>query len=193
MGVARHWEQRRISAVGDLEDETAICQPAGVVVAQNDESTFSAVGAVGLSRRKESRRRHRDARRQRAPGELTREAAPTAVRERREISWLGLAGGLAGAALLGQAAAFNLVSSDGTLLTAVALAVLASVYLPAVWASVVATLHRRRVQRGVLAVTLVFVVVGVVFVDASFATLLLLPSTLLAIASGLIWQGRGGR
>jgi hypothetical protein len=41
----------------------------------------------------------------------------------------------------------------------------------------------------VLAITLIIVVIGVLLVDVAFATLLMAPSTLLAIAGGLIFQG----
>jgi hypothetical protein len=148
--------------------------------------------ALRVSRRKETRRRHRDERKLRAPDEalpdVTRTATPRAAA--RDISWQGLLGGLLGVMLLGQAAVFNLTSDDGTTAAAVALAAMACAYLPAIWASLVTTPYRQRVQRGVLAVTLTFVVLGVLFVDAAFATLLLIPSTLLAIASGLVFQRR---
>jgi drug/metabolite transporter (DMT)-like permease len=146
-----------------------------------------------VSRRKQSRRRHREERKLRAPDE----ALPDPPRPRaqqaaaRDISWLGVFGGLLGVTLLGQAAVFNLTSDDGTTAAAAALAAMACTYLPAIWASVVSTSYRQRVQRGVIAVTLAFVVLGVLFVDPAFATLLLIPSTLLAIAGGLVFQGRG--
>jgi hypothetical protein len=94
-----------------------------------------------------------------------------------------------GLALLGQAAVYNFVSDDGEVVAGVTLAVMASAYLPAVWVSVVPVPQRQAVLRGVLAVTLVFVVVGVVFLDAAIALLLIVPSTLLAIAAGLVFQG----
>ena len=146
-----------------------------------------------MTRRREARRRHREERKRRLPEE--RQAAkapgPTArLASERNISWMGLAGGVLGALLLAQAAVYNLISDDGTTFAAATLAVLASAYLPAVWASVVDTPRRQAVLRGVLAVTLVFVVAGVLFVDAAFATLLIVPSTLLAIAAGLVFQGR---
>jgi len=103
---------------------------------------------------------------------------------------MGLAGGVLGATLLAQAAVFNLISDDGTTFAAATLGLLAAAYLPAVWASVVDTPRRQVVLRWVLAVTLVFVVAGVLFIDAAFATLLIAPSTLLAIAAGLVFQGR---
>jgi len=146
-----------------------------------------------VTRRKQTRRRHREERKLRAPDEaapdITRTATPQAAAL--DISWLGVFGGLLGVTLLGQAAVFNLTSDDGTTTAAGALAAMACTYLPAIWASSVATPQRQRMQRVVLAVTLAFVVLGVLFVDPAFATLLLIPSTLLAIASGLVFQGRG--
>jgi len=45
------------------------------------------------------------------------------------------------------------------------------------------------VLRWVLGVTLVVVVIGVVLIAPELALLMLVPSTLLAIAAGLVWQG----
>ncbi len=69
------------------------------------------------------------------------------------------------------------------------LGVLGSAYLPAVWVSWRASPSRRRVLRWVLGVTLVVVVIGVVLIAPELALLMLVPSTLLAIAAGLVWQG----
>ena len=77
---------------------------------------------------------------------------------------------------------------DASRLVAIPLLAMAAVYIPAVWVSLFPSPRRQPVQRWVLSITLAMVVVGV-FVDAAFATLLLIPSTLLAIAAGLVFQG----
>ena len=106
------------------------------------------------------------------------------------MSWTGLLGGLLGFAFLAQSALFNVVSADDPSVgAAVILSLMALAYLPAVWVSLLPSPNRQRVLRGVLVVTLLFVVLGVLFVSVAFATLLLVPSTLLAIAAGLVWQG----
>jgi hypothetical protein len=113
---------------------------------------------------------------------------------RRDISWTGLLGGLLGAFLLWQAALFVLINPQGaSRLAAIPLFAIGSLYLPAIWVSITPTGRRQAVLRWVLAVTLIFVLIGVLFLDPAFATLLLLPSTLLAIAAGLIFQGPTGR
>ena len=145
-----------------------------------------------MTRRRDARRRHRDERKHRPAEEPAASVAakPAAPKPGRSISWMGLAGGVLGVALLMQAAVFNLISDDGTTFAAGTLGLLAAAYLPAVWASLVDTPRRQLILRWVLAVTLVFVIAGVLFIDAAFATLLIAPSTLLAIAAGLVFQGR---
>jgi len=147
-----------------------------------------------MARRRESRRRHRETRRARADaGEPPADLAPPAPslrRAPRDISWTGLIGASLGALFLAQAAVYILIHpGEGSRWLALALFAAAALYLPAVWASVFATAIRQRVQKAVLAVTLALVVAGVLLVDAAFATLLLIPSTLLAIAGGLVFQG----
>ncbi len=144
-------------------------------------------GGMPKQRQARRRRRHR-------PADLPPGAAPVPppaeARRPRDISWTGLAGGALGVLLLGQAAVYVLVSpGDSSRWAALPLFLAAALYLPAIWASVAQTAGRQRVQRGVLAVTLVVVVIGLLFTGPGFAALLLVPSTLLAIASGLIFQG----
>lgn len=107
---------------------------------------------------------------------------------------MGLLGGVLGAFLLWQAALFVLINpEEGSRLAAIPLFAIGSLYLPAIWVSITPAARRQTVLRWVLSVTLVFVLIGVLFVDPAFATVLLLPSTLLAIAAGLIFQGPTGR
>ena len=68
--------------------------------------------------------------------------------------------------------------------------VMAFVYLGAVWASVAGVQNRRRILRNILAVTLVMLVLASILTsNPGFALLLLIPSSLLAIAAGVIFQG----
>ncbi len=144
-----------------------------------------------MSRRRESRRRQRATRRQRDPGEGPAVAeAPALPSTPRDISWTGLFGGLLGVAALVQAPIYSLVSSQGSLLGASVLALFGLIYLPAIWVSLVNTANRQRVLKWVLVATLVLVALGMLFVGPGFATLMLAPSTLLAIASGVVFQGR---
>ncbi len=67
---------------------------------------------------------------------------------------------------------------------------IAAVYLIAVWASVAPLKNRKRVLRNILSVTLVLLVTATVLTgDPGLAVLLLIPSSLLAIAAGVIFQG----
>jgi len=104
------------------------------------------------------------------------------------ISWLGLAGGLAGALPLSALAVEVLVDPPeaGRWLAAVPLA-MSAVYLPAVWAALTPTPRRRAVQRGVVAASIAMVLVGLPFFGAPFAVVLLPATSLLAIASGLVF------
>ncbi len=103
---------------------------------------------------------------------------------------MGLIGGGLAVLLLGQSAVFALVSpGDASRLVAIPLAAMAAVYVPAVWVSARATPRRQTILRRVVAVSLVLIVLGVFLFGPVFATLLLIPSTLLAIAAGLVFQG----
>jgi uncharacterized membrane protein YdjX (TVP38/TMEM64 family) len=65
---------------------------------------------------------------------------------------------------------------------------IAIVYLPAVWASLAPIPDRRPVFRRVLMISLILMVLATVLIHPFFAIVLLIPSTLLAIAAGLIFQ-----
>jgi hypothetical protein len=143
-------------------------------------------------------RRHRAERRERdttaAPAPVSAPATPpTPARGPwyRDVSWTGLIGGISGALALGQAAVYIVVvnSEDVSTLWAIPIFAAAAVYLPAAWVSVRPNPNRRTVYRTVLAVTLVFMVVGAIVFDPAFFGLLLIPSSLLAIASGLLFRG----
>jgi hypothetical protein len=115
----------------------------------------------------------------------------------RDISWTGLIGGLTGAIPLG-ARGVEILVSPGSLsrFWAVPVFALAGVYVPAAWASVARVENRKRFLRNILSLTLVLlVIVTVATGDPALALLLLIPSSLLAIASGVIFQGpqRPGR
>jgi hypothetical protein len=147
-----------------------------------------------MTRRRAARRRHRAERREREPGETP--PAPAAQSRQaggpwyRDISWTGLIGGVTGVLALGQAAVYIIVvnSEDVSTLWAIPIFAAAAVYLPAAWVSVRPNPNRRTVYRTVLAVTLVFMVVGAIVFDPAFFGLLLVPSSLLAIAAGLLFN-----
>ena len=147
--------------------------------------------AVGMPKQKQARRRRRERAARGQPGAAV---APERPRLLRDVSWTGLIGGVMGLLFLGQAAVYILVSpGDNSRWLAAPLLAMSAIYLPAIWASAVQTPRRRQVLRAVIVVTLVIVVAGVVFVGPAFATLLMVPSTLLAIAAGLVFQGGSRR
>jgi len=109
----------------------------------------------------------------------------------RDISWTGLIGGLLGFLFPSQSAVYTIVwPGDASRLSAIPLFLVALIYVPAVWVSLFRSPRRQRVLRTVLVVSLPLVVLGIVFFGPAFATLLLVPSTLLAVAAGLVFQGR---
>jgi hypothetical protein len=146
-----------------------------------------------MTRRRQTRRRHREARRERDPAAATRAVSqPPAANQPwyKDISWTGLIGGVTGALALGQAGVFILVvnSEDVSTLWAIPIFAAAAVYLPAAWVSLRPNPKRRVVYRTVLGITLVFMVVGAVAFDPAFFGLLLIPSSLLAIAAGMLFS-----
>ena len=145
-----------------------------------------------MTRRREARRRHRSERRDRVPGATasaprTPSASP---KPPRDISYTGLLGGLTGAIPVGARSADILVSGDVSRFWALPLFAIAAVYLPAVYVSVRPFENRRKVLRNVLTVSLVAMVLGAVFISVQLAGLLLIPSSLLAIAAGMLFQRR---
>ena len=113
------------------------------------------------------------------------------VRPQRDISWTGLIGGVTGALPLGARGVEVLVDpKDLSRYWAILLFAVAAVYLAAVWASVAPLPNRKRVLRNILSVTLVLLVTATLLTgDPGLAVLLMIPSSLLAIASGVIFQG----
>jgi len=146
-----------------------------------------------MSRRQQSRRRHRAERRDRDPAAVppVPAAPPEAPRPwLADVSYTGLLGGVTGVLALGQAAVYILVENaqDVSTLWAIPIFAAAAVYLPAIWVSLRQNPRRRAVYRTILAVTLVFMVVGAIFLDLAFFGLLLIPSSLLAVAAGMLFQ-----
>ncbi len=118
-------------------------------------------------------------------------AEPVPPRRPRNISWAGVAGGVAGALPLGARGVEILVDPrDVSRLLAIPLFIVAAVYVPAIWVSVARIENRKRVLRNVLAVTLLLLVIATILTrDPGLAVLLLIPSSLLAIAAGVIFEG----
>ncbi len=145
-----------------------------------------------MSRRRETRRRRRN-RADERPSATAIEPEP--ARQPRDISLTGLIGGLSGTVPLGAFAVELLIDPAGeSRWWALPFFLMALVYLPAVWASVAPVQNRRRILRNTLSLTLVLLVlVSLLTQNPSFALLLLIPSSLLAIASGVIFQGPRAR
>jgi hypothetical protein len=102
------------------------------------------------------------------------------------ISWTGLVGGLMGAAPLVAFAILVLADPpDVGRRFAVVPALMAAVYLPALWASVARTGRRQRILRGSVWVSLVLAFGG------GFIFGLALPMAL-APATALLWLASGG-
>jgi hypothetical protein len=143
-----------------------------------------------MTRRRESRRRHRAERRERDPAATATMPPPSAAAPKppRDVSWTGLAGGITGALPLAARSVDILVNGDVSRFWAIPLLVIGLVYAPAIWVSVRPVANRRRVLRNVLVVSLVAMVLGAVFISVQLATLLLIPSSLLAIAAGLLFD-----
>ena len=104
----------------------------------------------------------------------------------RRVSWTGLAGGLLGFAPLAAIAAGVLAEPPeiGRAFAAVP-ALMAAVYLPPVWASVVRTERRQRILRGSVFVSVVLAFGGS-FIFGLFALMVLAPATV------LLWLASGG-
>jgi hypothetical protein len=149
-----------------------------------------------MTRRRQSRRRHRAERRERDPvaPSPTPAVAPSPRHDTAswftDVSYTGLLGGVTGVLALGQSAVYLIVVNpdDVSPLRAIPVFAAAAVYLPAVWVSVRPTPNRRKVLRAVLAVTLVLMVLGAVLSDPAYFGLLLIPSSLLAIAAGMLFN-----
>lgn len=102
---------------------------------------------------------------------------------------MGLAGGLAGVLSMGALGVSLLQEPPeaGRWPGALALG-MASPYLAAAWASLGDTPWRRPVQRGVTALSVAMVLAGLPLFGPAIALLLAVPTTLLAIAGGLIFR-----
>jgi hypothetical protein len=94
-----------------------------------------------------------------------------------------------GALAIGQAGVYSALGlGEDSRWWALPLFATAGIYLPAVVVSIIPTRRRRRVLRAVLVVSLVLMVAGAVLFDAAIFGLLLIPSSLLAIAAGLLFE-----
>lgn len=146
-----------------------------------------------MSRRRETRRRRRN-RADERPSTPAIEPEP-GRQPRRDISLTGLIGGLTGAVPLGAFALELLVDPEGeSRWWALPFLLMALVYIPAIWASVTPVQNRKRTLRNVLSLSLVLLVLATIVTrNPSIALLLLVPSSLLAVASGVIFQGPRAR
>jgi len=144
-----------------------------------------------MSRRQQSRRRHRAERRERDPAAPTPSPLPPAPPARpwlTDVSYTGLLGGLTGALPVSARAVEILATGDVSRVWAVPLFAIGAVYVPAIWVSVRPVANRRNVYRWVLVVSLVAMVIGAVAISPTLAGLLLVPSSLLAIAAGVLFS-----
>ena len=141
-------------------------------------------------KRRQPRRRNRADERPSGPA-----IEPEPGRQPRDISWTGLIGGLTGAIPAGASGVEILIApEDVSRVWSIPFFAISIVYLPAIWASVSPVKNRQRILRNVLSLSLVtLVITTLVTSDPRLAVLLLLPSTLLAIASGVIFQGPRAR
>lgn len=144
-----------------------------------------------MGQRRQTRRQRRD----RAAARPAPPPEPAPARPRRDISLTGLIGGLTGAVPIAARAVEIIVDpKDLSRYWAIPLLAIAAVYLAAVWASVAQLENRKRILRNILSVTLVLVVTATILTgDPGLAVLLMIPSSLLAIAAGVIFQGAQAR
>lgn len=148
-----------------------------------------------MSRRRQSRKRRRAEQKQR-PGDPAPSAAPPppAPASPRNISWTGLLGGLAGALPMAAIAVVVIIDPGrGQRWWAAIFAAVALLFVPAAWASVARTPYRQRIQKATTVGCIVLAAAGILFFGIGFAMILTVPTTLLAIASGLVFQGGEGR
>ena len=140
-----------------------------------------------MGQRRQTRRQRRD----RAAARPAPPPEPAPARPRRDISLTGLIGGLTGAVPIGARAVEIIVDpKDLSRYWAIPLFIIAAIYLAAVWASVAQLENRKRILRNILSVTLVLLVTATILTgDPGLAVLLMIPSSLLAIAAGVIFQG----
>lgn len=156
-----------------------------------------------MGKRKEKRRLRRQERRERTPEErevaraeweeaaAEQEATPSAAV--RGVSWMGLIGSGMGFVSMGTLAVVVLVDPGEASRTWALLFALPAVgFLPALWASVAPTPVRMQVLRGTVIGCLLLAFAGSFLLGLIVAVLLMPATALLAIAAGLIFQGRSG-
>ncbi len=100
-------------------------------------------------------------------------------------------GGLIGLGLFGALTVGILIDpGDGSRMWAVLFGAIAVAFLPAVWVATTPVARRQPFLRGVVIGCLATAFIGALFFGVGFAFLMLLPTTLLAVAAGLVFQGR---
>jgi hypothetical protein len=106
-----------------------------------------------------------------------------------DISWTGLIGGIAASVGIGGLGVAVIAVGDAVELAVIMFAI-AAVYIPAVYVSIVRTPARRGVLRATVVFSLLLAFTDFLLLRAGFIFLMLVPTTLLAIAAGLIFQRR---
>jgi hypothetical protein len=148
-----------------------------------------------MTRRREARRRQRIDRRDRDPDAIAQPATTPSLEtaEARDISVMGVVGGLAGILPFSGVAVGILFDPgiDEKWIAAI-FAVIALAFVPVTMASIVSTPRRRSVQRFTVFACLGLAAGGSLLTgDLIVAMLLAIPTTLLAIAAGIVFQGKG--
>ena len=145
-----------------------------------------------MTRRRDTRRRHRTERRQREPGAAPVAPEPPSPETKpviRDISLMGVAGGLSGMLPMATIAVLILIDpGQASRLWAIGFFVGALFFVPVTVASVVPNQRRQAVQKGAVFACMAIAAVSAVFLDIGLAVLLAIPTTLLAVASGIIFQ-----
>lgn len=152
-----------------------------------------------MAKRKEKRREKRQERRERSPEERAqaRDAAeaPDTHEERPApigVSWTGFAGSGFGVLSMGALAVIVLADPGEASRTWSLLFGLPAVgFLPALWASISPTPARMQVLRATVVGCLLLAFVSSFLLGLIMAVVLMPPTALLAVAAGLIFQGRG--
>ena len=148
-----------------------------------------------MTRRREARRRQRIERKERDPDAVAQPAAtpPPKAAQVRDISVMGVVGGLAGI-LPFSGVAIGILFDPGIdeKWIAAIFAVIALAFVPVTVASIVNTPRRRSVQRVTVFACLGLAAGGSLLTGTLIVAMLLaIPTTLLAIAAGIVFQGKG--
>jgi hypothetical protein len=107
------------------------------------------------------------------------------------VSWTGLIGGLMGFLLLASVGVEALLDpGENSRWVGLLPLAMAAVYVPAIWASALPVQRRQAVLRAVVIASIVLVAVSLPVFGMLLGIPLALPTALLAIAAGLVFQGR---